>query len=61
MLSEAQVTKYQILFKAKFGREINHENAYIQGLKLINIIKLIYKPITYSEYKQVQERRKRYI
>ncbi|MDD3284363.1 MAG: hypothetical protein PHZ07_02100 [Patescibacteria group bacterium] len=58
MLSDEQITKYQMLYKNRFGKDISREEAYEQGIKLIRLIKLVYKPMTQEEYNQVQERRK---
>ena len=57
MLSDEQITKFQALYKARFGKEISREEAYSQGAKLIRIVELIYKPMTEAEYQQLQERR----
>ena len=59
MLSDKQITEYQTLYKNRFGKEISREKAYEQGIKLIRLIELIYKPMTKNEYKQLQERRKK--
>jgi len=58
MLSNKQITKYQMIYKKRFGKEISREEAYEQGVKLVRLIKLIYKPLTQSEYEQLQKRRK---
>ena len=58
MLSHEQITKFQTLYKNRFGREISREEAYEQGAKLIRLVELIYKPVTETEYKKLQERRK---
>lgn len=58
MLSDEQITKFQTLYKNRFGKEISREEAYEQGVKLIRLIELIYKPMTKEEYKIVQKRRK---
>ena len=57
MLSDEQITKYQSLHKARFGKEISREEAYEKGAKLIRLLELIYKPMTEAEYQQLQERR----
>ena len=59
MLSDEQITKYQMLYKDQFGKEISREEAYEQGVKLIRLIELIYKPMTKDEYEQIQERRRK--
>ena len=58
MLSNEQVTKFQTLYKKRFGKEISREEAYEQGVRLIRLVELIYKPMTEAEYQQLQERRR---
>lgn len=55
MLSDEQITKYQMLYKNHFGKEISREEAYEQGTKLIRFIKLIYEPITQRGYEKMQK------
>jgi len=57
MLSDEQITKFQTLYKNRFGKEISREEAYEQGAKLIRLIELTYKSMTEDEYKQLQKRR----
>ena len=59
MLSKEQITKFQTLYKNRFGVEISREQAYEKGVKLIRLIELIYKPITKDDYQKLQKRRKR--
>jgi len=58
MLSDEQITKYQELVKKRFNREISREEALESGAKLLRLVELVYKPITETEYKMVQKRRK---
>lgn len=58
MLSDEQLTKYQTLYKNRYGKEISREEAYEQGAKLIRLVELIYQPMTEVEYQQLQERRR---
>ena len=58
MLSDEQITKFQMLYKNRFGKEISREEAYRQGIALIRLIELTYKKMSKSEYKQLQRRRK---
>lgn len=55
MLSDEQITKFQTLYKNRFGREISREEAYEKGAKLLRLFELIYKPMTEAEYQQLQE------
>jgi len=58
MLSDKQITKFQLLWKNRFGKELGREKAYEKGAKLIRLMELIYKPMTESEYQRLQERRR---
>ena len=58
MLNDAQITKFQMLYKNRFGKEISREEALESGIKLIRLMKLIYQPMTEEEHKQLQNRRK---
>jgi hypothetical protein len=58
MLSDEQITKFQTLYKNRFGKEISREEAYEKGAKLIRLVELIYKPMTETEYRKLQERRR---
>ncbi|MEO8581969.1 MAG: hypothetical protein ABI425_05365 [Patescibacteria group bacterium] len=57
-ITEAQVEKYQMLYKARFGKEISYEDAYEKGLSLVRLMQIIYKPMTKVQYQQVMERKK---
>jgi hypothetical protein len=58
MLSNEQITKFQALYKNRFGEEISHEEAYEKGARLIRLIKLAYEPITEKSSSVVQEQKK---
>jgi len=59
MLSKEQITKFQKLYKNRFGVKISREQAYEKGIKLIRLVELIYKPITKDDYQKLQKRRKK--
>ena len=58
ILSDKQVTKFQTLYKSRFGIDISKEEAYEKGIKLIRLLDLIYKPMTKDNYQKLQKRRK---
>ena len=58
MLSDEQITKFQTLYKNRFGKEIGREKACEKGAKLIRLIELIYKSMTENEHQKLQERRR---
>jgi uncharacterized tellurite resistance protein B-like protein len=51
-ITPEQVGKFQAIYKAKFGREISRELAYEQGVKLIRLMEIIYKPMTLTDYEK---------
>jgi hypothetical protein len=57
MLSDEHITKFQMLYKSRFGREISREEAYESGVKLIRLVELTYKPMTEKELTMVEARR----
>ena len=57
MLTDEQITKFQALYKNRFGKEIGREEAYEKGIKLIRLVRLTYKPMTEDEYRRIKERR----
>lgn len=59
MLSDEQITTYQMLYKNRFGKKISREKACEDGESLIQLMKLIYKPITEAQYQQVHEHRRK--
>lgn len=58
MFSNEQIAKFQLLYKNRFGKEISQREAYEKGAKLVRLMKLIYRPMTEEEYKELSERRR---
>ena len=58
VLSDEDIAKFQQLYKNQYGTEISKEEAYEQGIKLVRLMSLIYKPMTEEEYNTIQKRRK---
>lgn len=50
MLTSEQIRIFQKIYKNNFGKEINQEDAYKLGAKLIHLTKLIYRPITKKDF-----------
>lgn len=57
MLSDEQITKFQTLYKNRFGKEISREEAFEQGVKLLRLVELIYKPMTEKDLELLKQRR----
>jgi hypothetical protein len=45
MLSEEMVEKFRELYRARFGEDISKEEALAQGTALLNMMKVIYRPL----------------
>lgn len=48
MLSDEAVAEYQRIYKKHYGKEISKAEAIEQGQNLINLFKVIYKPLPKS-------------
>lgn len=59
MISENQIKKYQTLCKTHFNKEVSREEAYEQANRLINLMRLTYKPILKQEYDDLEKRREK--
>jgi len=57
-LTDEQITKFQALYKARFHKDLNREKAYDMGIKLVQMMQLIYKPMTETDYQKLQARRR---
>ena len=44
-LSQKAVTDYQATFKKVHGKEISYDEAQRQGLRLLRLYQLVYRPI----------------
>ena len=42
-LTNENITKFRLLYKKRFNKEITKKEAYAMGLKLIRLIEIIYK------------------
>lgn len=58
MLSEEMIIKYQKLVKKRFNRKISREEALENGIKLLRLVELIYRPMSEAEYRELWERRR---
>jgi hypothetical protein len=54
-LSEEQINEFQRIYKNYYGKEISRDEAYEQGVKLIRLIELIYKPMTKEQFQRVEK------
>lgn len=54
MLTEQQITKFQGIYRDRFGRDISREEALREGVKLVCFLELIFKPCNESEYQRME-------
>lgn len=45
MLSDEMVEKFRQIYFARFGEQPTKEEAYDQGMKLLRMMKVIYRPL----------------
>lgn len=57
MLSDAQVSKFQTIYKNRFGKEISRADALEKGARLVRLMQIVYQPITEQELLEFQKRR----
>jgi hypothetical protein len=43
MLTDKQIKKFQKIYQKKFGKIISKKEAYEQGIRLLNLMKIIIK------------------
>lgn len=49
MISEEMVEKFRELYQVRFGENISKEEALAQGTALLNMMKVIYRPLPKGE------------
>jgi len=57
VLSDEDIIKFQSLYKSELGIEISREDAYERGIKLLQLVSTIYKPMTQKEFDFIQKHR----
>jgi hypothetical protein len=45
MISKEQLEKFKIIYKNQFGEELSDQEALEKATKLLNMMKVIYRPI----------------
>ena len=58
VLSDADLERFCDIYREQFGKEISKEDAYEQGIKLLRLMAVVYKPMTEEDFDFIQERRK---
>lgn len=55
-LSKQAIDKFKAIYKEEFGEEISYEEARHKAERLINLLRVIYRPIPDYKEKHDQER-----
>jgi hypothetical protein len=55
-LSDEHISQFQMLYKKHFGKDINKEDAYEQGIKLLRLMSLVYQPMSKEQFVKLQQR-----
>lgn len=54
-LTQAQIRKFQTLYKEQFSVELSDEDAIEKGSALVMLLKQVYKPLPKDEYENKNE------
>lgn len=54
-ISDDKIKQFQVLYKKHFGQEISKDEALEKGTKLVELMSLIYRPITKAEYQKYSQ------
>lgn len=57
MISKEKLDEFKFLYKKHFGKDISDAEALESATKLINLVRLVYKPMTKKEFEAVEKRR----
>lgn len=55
LLSNEHILKFQLLYKEQFGLDISKETAYEECVNLLQLLQIIYKPMTKEEFEQTEK------
>lgn len=53
------MAKFKTLYKSHFDEDLSPQDALDKAMKLLVMMKIVYKPMTVEQYNRVQESRKR--
>lgn len=60
MLTEADIKKYQELYKARFGVDIERDAAYAELSLLVRQMQIVYQPITRRDVYELENKESMY-
>jgi hypothetical protein len=54
-LSEEHISQFQLLYREHIGKEISKQEAYEKGTNLLNLVQLIYEPMSQEDCIKVEK------
>ena len=51
-ISEAQLDKFITLYQQRFGVELDQKSAYEKAINLVQLMRIVYKPITKNDHEK---------
>jgi len=57
MISEKALKEFKKIYKKKFDIDLSDQDALDSATKLLNLVEIVYKPMTKEEYERIQKRR----
>lgn len=57
-LTQAQIRKFQAIYKEYFSVELSEDEAVEKGSQLVALLRKVYKPIPRNEYENSNERQR---
>jgi len=61
MLTENQTTQFQEIYRKHFGKNVSKEEAQDKGIKLVNLMRVVYSPLSkekFEELKRIEKNKK---
>ena len=52
VLSDENIIVFQNLYKEHFGKDLSKEEAYEQGMKLLSLVSIVYRPMTAEDFEK---------
>ncbi len=54
VLSDENIIAFQALYKERFGIDLSKEEAYAQGMQLLQLVSIVYRPMTTEDFETIQ-------
>ncbi len=55
-IRKSDVAKFQTLYKARTGIELDYQSAYEQVCKLVRMVEIVYQPITKKQFDALSDK-----